>query len=91
MNKLKKFQPGLVVRAFPEVVKDPADINMGRCMQWAYMAYCMFEGVELWSMAVHAFISYEGKFYDSERLRGVRRWMSLPACSYIGFRTAGCS
>lgn len=84
MIKLKEFRPSLVVRAFPEKVKDPADINLGRCMQWAYMAYYMFEGVELWSMRVHAFISYQGKFYDSERLRGVRRWRSLPSCNYIG-------
>jgi len=46
------------------------------------MAYLMFEGVELWSIGAHAFIKYQGKFYDSERLQGEEDWRDLPACNF---------
>lgn len=91
MMKLSQFQPELVTKAFPEVdlKADPAKINRGLCMRWAYMAFHMFEGVELWDYGSHAFIRYQGKFYDSERLQGVEDWKDLPACNF-GYG-CGCS
>lgn len=86
MKRLKKFQPELVVRAFPEqdsfFINNPASVNKGLCMRWAYLAYRMFPGVELWSIPAHAFIRYDRKFYDSERLQGVDDWKDLPACNF---------
>lgn len=84
MIKLKKFQPELVTPLFPEpgLRNNPARINKGHCMQWAYMAYRMFEGAQLWSMPAHAFIRYQDNFYDSERLEGVEDWKDLPACNF---------
>ena len=83
MERLKVFDPELVTRSFPEedLRKDPERINYGWCMRWAYIAYLMFEDVELCSMGSHAFIKYRGRFYDSERLEGVERWQDLPACN----------
>jgi hypothetical protein len=40
-------------------------INTGRCYDWAYLAYCLFEDVNLWTTDNHAWIEYQGKFYDS--------------------------
>ena len=88
MTRLKKFQPELVTPLFLEARfrHNPAAINKGNCMQWAYMAYRMFEGVQLWDICSHAFIKVQGKFYDSERLEGESDWKDLPACNF----GAGC-
>ena len=90
MIKLKKFQPELVVRAFPEreLRENPNQINKGLCMRWAYMAYLMFENIELWSTCGHAFIKVGNKFYDSETLQGEEDWKDLPACN---FGACGCA
>lgn len=84
MQKLRQFIPELVTESFPEedLRNDPKQINKGLCMRWAYMAYQMFEGVELWYIANHAFIRYQGKFYDSERLQGEEDWKDLPANNF---------
>jgi hypothetical protein len=86
MIKLKKFQPELVVLAFPEqhdeLKNNPNKINKGLCMRWAYMCHHMFQGVQLWSMPAHAFVRYHGLFYDAERLKGTRDWRDLPACNF---------
>lgn len=87
MNKLKKWQPELVVLTFPKLYRlEPKLVNRGKCFQWAYTAYLMFEGVELWSYGTHAFVRVENKFYDSERLQGEESWKDLPACNF----GAGC-
>jgi hypothetical protein len=84
VEKLKEFIPELVTLSFPEqdLRDNPQQINKGLCMRWAYMAYIMFEGVELYSIGAHAFVKYQGKFYDSERLQGEEDWKDLPACNF---------
>lgn len=83
MRKLTTFQPELVIRCFPEQWwLYPAEINKGKCMQWAYYAYCLFDGVRLWSYGSHAFIKHGTRYYDSERLAGERDWRDLPACNF---------
>lgn len=62
---------------FPKDI--PFKINQGRCFAWAYIAYCTFPNVQLCSTDIHAFIKYRGKFYDAERLTGVKDWKELPA------------
>lgn len=82
--KLDYFQPELVIETFPEPTlrNNPPQINRGYCMRWAYCAHQMFEDVELWSMIAHAFIKYNDKFYDAERLQGEEDWRNLPACNF---------
>jgi hypothetical protein len=84
MNKLKIFQPQLVtINFFPEYKSIPEDINYGQCFLWAYVAYHLFEGLELWDTGVHcpahAFVRHRNKFYDSECLEGAEDWRDLPA------------
>ena len=79
MSKLKEFQPELVSTTLPlHLQKNPREVNYGNCMRWAYTAYHMFKKVELWDTDCHAFIKYEGKYYDSETLDGVNDWKELP-------------
>jgi hypothetical protein len=76
--KLTEFRPELVIETFSiEYRKNPRKVNYGNCMRWAYTAYHMFPKVELWSNDGHAFIKYQGKFYDSEELDGVLDWRDL--------------
>lgn len=84
MKKILQFQPELVILAFPEddLRANPKQINKGLCMRWAYIAYQMFEGVELWDIGSHAFVRVGDKFYDSERLQGEEDWRDLPACNF---------
>jgi hypothetical protein len=91
MKKILKFRPELVTKTFigEKCLQDPKKINKGFCMQWAFIAYYMFEGVELWHIACHAFVKYKDKFYDSECLDGVLDWRDLPACNWG--RGCGCS
>lgn len=79
MRKLQTFKPSLVTKKFFSDYKDVAVINEGECFIWAYTAYVMFQDVELWYNNHHAFVKYRGRFYDSERLRGVSDWRDLPA------------
>lgn len=66
---------------FPSYVGAEAIINEGQCMFWSYIAYKLYSGVELWSNEDHAFVKYNGKFYDSETPKGVDRWQELPCNS----------
>lgn len=60
----------------------PKEINYGRCFIWAYIAFRLYKRVELWSFNVHAFVRYDGKFYDSERPLGEDDWKDLPATNF---------
>ena len=80
MQKLKQFNPQFITETFfPQYKNDPHKINWGQCFQWAYIAYMLFEGVELWDTHGHAFVRHQDKFYDSERLEGTTDWRELPA------------
>jgi hypothetical protein len=59
-------------------------INEGECFLWAYLAYRLYKDVELWDMGSHAFVRSKktGKFYDSERPKGVDDWKELPATNW---------
>ena len=59
-------------------------INQGECFLWAYLAYRLYDDVELWDMGSHAFVRSKrtGKFYDSERPQGVKNWKDLPATNW---------
>src|SRR5277367_2221626 len=73
-----KFFPELVSTVFEiKYQANPKLINYGSCMKWAYVAYHMFKGLELWDTNCHAFVKYKGKFYDSETLGGVSDWREL--------------
>lgn len=68
---------------FPEYL-DVAVINYGECFVWAYIAHRLYSNIELWDMEAHAFVRSEetGKFYDSERPKGVDDWRDLPAANF---------
>lgn len=75
---------------FPDY-KDVSVINEGECFLWAYIVWCLYEGIELWDCGIHAFVRYNGKFYDSEKPQGEDDWKDLPACNFgcgLGFREA---
>lgn len=73
---------------FPDDLDSTADINKGRCWLWAYIAFRLYKKVELWSFGTHAFVKFEGRFYDSERPIGEEDWKDLPACNFG--RGCGC-
>jgi hypothetical protein len=79
VKKLPTFRPSLVTREFFPEYDDVSVINEGECFIWAYAAYLLFKDIELWYTPHHAFVKYHGRFYDSERLRGVEHWQDLPA------------
>lgn len=66
---------------FPEY-KDVSVINEGECFHWAYVAFRLYKGVQLWDISTHAFVRYDGKFYDSERPLGEEDWKDLPAANF---------
>jgi hypothetical protein len=84
---MKKLKGSLNVRLinrhfFPN---QPVEIiNQGECFLWAYLAYRLYSNLELWDMGSHAFVRSKqtGKFYDSERPRGVEDWVDLPATNF---------
>lgn len=81
MKKLPHFKASFVTETFFSHI--PQDrINHGHCFAWAYIAFNLFEGVELWDTDNHAFIKYHGKFYDSDRPNGEEDWKDLPACNF---------
>lgn len=53
------------------------EINSGRCYDWAYLAYCLWENTKLWSSDIHAWIMYKGLFFDSESPHGVTSFNEL--------------
>lgn len=77
MTKLEKFDARFVTKTFFPSFR-AADINTGRCFMWAFLAYKLFQDVELYDTDVHAFVKYNGKFYDSETHKGVKDWRKLP-------------
>jgi hypothetical protein len=58
---------------------DVKEINKGRCFLWAYIAFRLYKKVELWSFGNHAFVRFDGRFYDAERPLGEEDWKDLPA------------
>lgn len=90
MKKLIQFQPEIVTSTFfPNI--SPEVINHGRCFQWAYFTYLLFEGVTLYDMECHAFVKHGNKFYDSERPKGELDWKDLPATNFgEGCRCYAC-
>src|SRR4051812_16795567 len=79
MRKLQTFRPTLITREFFSSYRDVSIINDGECFIWAYSAYVIFGDVEVWYNNHHAFVKHRGRFYDSERLKGVSSWQDLPA------------
>jgi hypothetical protein len=72
MRKLPgKIDGRLITKEFfPYAVGNEGDINCGNCYRWAYIAYKLYEGVELWSNDAHAFPYQRGRFFDSESPKG---------------------
>jgi len=90
LRKLQSFKPSLINRKLFSEYDDVSIINRGECFIWAYSACVIFKSIELWYNNNHAFVKYRGKFYDSERLKGVSDWRELPATEGGGlaFRTS---
>jgi hypothetical protein len=62
---------------------DPADINKGGCFEWATLVFADVEGTQIhghhrYGGGYHVFISYRGRYYDSETPQGITRWQNLP-------------
>jgi hypothetical protein len=53
-------------------------INGGECYDFAWLCFRLFPGVQLWSSDWHAWVELQGKFFDSEALRGVTDYLDLP-------------
>ena len=72
MRKLPgKIDGRLITKEFfPNAVGYERIINCGDCYRWAYIAYKLYEGVELWSNDSHAFPYQRGRFFDSESPQG---------------------
>jgi len=59
----------------------PRRINQGWCYVWALLSKRRHPELELYSFrtyGAHAFVGYDGLFYDAQRPNGVRDWWSLP-------------
>lgn len=83
LPKLEHFQPTIITPTFfPAYLNKPQDINHGLCWEWAWLAHKTFKNVELWDICAHAFVRYQNKFYDSERLLGEANWEDLPAANF---------
>jgi hypothetical protein len=83
MKKLIQFNATFITETFfPQYKNAPEVINYGECFKWGYLAYMVFEGVELWDTHGHAFVKYKGKFYDSDRPLGVLDYRELPAVDW---------
>lgn len=67
---------------------EDCQINDGHCFTWAYIMYCMLEGVTLGSfrdvdegyLTYHAYIHWNGKYYDSQTPEGVTSPIYLDSC-----------
>jgi len=69
----QRFSASFVTRTFyPYEYKHKCrdEINMGQCYDWAYIAYCLWANVELWTSDYHAWVKVGTKFYDSETFNG---------------------
>lgn len=81
MKKLPHFKASFVTETFfSHIHRDR--INRGHCFAWAYIAFNLFEGVEIWDTDSHAFVKYQGKFYDSDKPEGEEDWKDLPANNF---------
>ena len=58
----------------------PREIDDGSCFNWAFIAKKVLgRKATLYSACEnHAFVRYNGKFYDAECPRGVKYWWDLP-------------
>lgn len=71
----KNFSASFINRVFfPREYKSKelAAINTGRCYDWAYLGYCLWPGVLLWTTDMHAWVQKGRKFYDSESVTGLK-------------------
>lgn len=86
MRKLPgKIDGRLITKEFfPYAVGNEGDINCGNCYRWAYIAYKLYEGVELWSNESHAFPYQRGRFFDSESPKGEKSLEDLVCNAYTG-------
>lgn len=57
--------------------KQLPQINRGRCYDWAYIAYCLWNNVILWQSDEHAWVQVESKFFDSESYLGRSTYKQL--------------
>lgn len=59
----------------------PREINQGSCLVFATRVAERLEGASvIWNDEFdHAYVRWQGRLYDSETPRGVRRWTQLPA------------
>lgn len=73
---------------FPGHVGHEDNINCGQCMEWAYIAYRLYEDVELYSNHCHAFVKQGGKYYDSESPNGSRSYRGLKCNQMCGMKYA---
>lgn len=75
-----KFSAAFISKNFfPEdyKAKNLMAINSGRCYDWAYIGYCLWPSVVLWTTDCHAWIQSGRKFYDSESHRGLKDHQEL--------------
>jgi len=77
----EKFSAGFINRVFfnREWKNDwLSDINTGRCYDWAYIAYCLWPEVLLWTTDHHAWVQVDNKFFDSEAQYGLQNheWLN---------------
>lgn len=74
-----KFSAELINKEFfPGYLDNLKLINLGRCYDWAYYAWCMFPNVSIWMIDQHAWIRSDNKHYDCEAVKGVTNYRSLP-------------
>jgi len=81
----------------PDGINDsPADINSGRCVDWAELVCGVIAGAVMteWddpqSGLLHTFVHWQGRFYDAERPDGAADVTGLPIFRrYPGTRTTG--
>lgn len=69
----ERFDASFICKAFyPQEWKDKrlSSINMGKCYDWAYKAFCLWLDVELWTTENHAWVKCGDLFFDSEALSG---------------------
>jgi hypothetical protein len=80
-----KLTPRQIMEAATKTFNiDPYDINNGFCYEWAGTLLENLPNTEIWEVPLgvgdtsHAFVRYNGKFYDAECLDGVVDHMDLP-------------
>jgi hypothetical protein len=85
-NLPEEFSPQFITETFfPQYVEMPRLINMGKCYDWAYFAFCLYDDVILWTTDCHAWIEKNELFYDSEVTKGEAEFESLSCNSNYGW------